>query len=65
MVSRRSLIQAGIALPLVTGPLIGCSRKQGPVKSFYRPALAQVHMPVRVPFGFHGSWIADGDLTAV
>ena len=30
-----------------------------------RPALAQIRLPVRVPFGFHGSWIADGDLTAV
>ena len=30
-----------------------------------RPALAQIQLPVRVPFGFHGSWIADGDLTAV
>ena len=24
-----------------------------------RPALAQVHLPVRVPYGFHGNWIAD------
>ena len=25
-----------------------------------RPALASVHLPARVPYGFHGSWIADG-----
>ena len=30
-----------------------------------RPALAQIQLPVRVPYGFHGSWIADGDSTAV
>jgi carotenoid cleavage dioxygenase-like enzyme len=24
------------------------------------PPLARVHLPVRVPYGFHGSWIADG-----
>ncbi len=28
-----------------------------------RPALAQVHLPVRVPYGFHGNWIADDKLT--
>ena len=27
-----------------------------------RPALAQVHLPVRVPYGFHGNWIADDQL---
>ena len=27
-----------------------------------RPALAQVHLPVRVPYGFHGNWIADDDI---
>jgi 8'-apo-carotenoid 13,14-cleaving dioxygenase len=25
-----------------------------------RPAIATVHLPARVPYGFHGSWIADG-----
>ncbi|HIG44596.1 MAG: carotenoid oxygenase family protein [bacterium] len=29
-----------------------------------RPALAQVHLPVRVPYGFHGSWIPDDDVSA-
>jgi len=24
------------------------------------PAVATIHLPVRVPYGFHGSWIADG-----
>ena len=27
-----------------------------------RPALARVHLPVRVPYGFHGNWIADDEL---
>ena len=29
-----------------------------------RPALAQVHLPVRVPYGFHGSWVPDDDVSA-
>ena len=28
--------------------------------SFDKPPVARIHMPARVPFGFHGSWIADG-----
>ncbi len=28
-----------------------------------RPALAQVHLPVRVPYGFHGNWLSDDDLS--
>ena len=27
-----------------------------------RPALAQIHLPVRVPFGFHGSWVSDEEV---
>ena len=37
MVTRRSLIKAGVALPLAAGTLMGCSRDQGPVKGYYRP----------------------------
>ena len=29
-----------------------------------RPALAQIHLPVRVPYGFHGSWVPDDDVAA-
>jgi carotenoid cleavage dioxygenase-like enzyme len=25
---------------------------------FDREPLAQIHLPVRVPFGFHGNWIS-------
>ena len=24
--------------------------------------VARVHLPVRVPYGFHGSWISDAEL---
>ena len=27
-----------------------------------RPALATVHLPVRVPYGFHGAWVPDGGI---
>ncbi len=27
-----------------------------------RPALAQVHLPDRVPYGFHGNWVSDTDV---
>ena len=23
------------------------------------PAIARVHLPVRIPFGFHGNWVSD------
>jgi carotenoid cleavage dioxygenase-like enzyme len=29
---------------------------------FDAPPIATVHLPVRIPFGFHGSWVADGTL---
>jgi carotenoid cleavage dioxygenase-like enzyme len=29
-----------------------------------RPALAQIHLPVRVPYGFHGNWVPDDDVSA-
>ena len=28
---------------------------------FSRPALASVHLPARVPYGFHGNWLPDAD----
>jgi carotenoid cleavage dioxygenase len=28
-------------------------------QDFTAPPVATVHLPVRVPFGFHGNWIAD------
>lgn len=29
--------------------------------SFEKEPVARIHLPVRVPFGFHGSWIPDAD----
>jgi carotenoid cleavage dioxygenase-like enzyme len=29
-------------------------------QDFVRESVARIHLPVRVPLGFHGSWIADG-----
>ena len=26
---------------------------------FGKPPVARIHMPTRVPFGFHGSWMSD------
>ena len=28
-----------------------------------RPPIAQVHLPVRVPYGFHGNWVADAQVS--
>ncbi len=28
--------------------------------NFDKPPVARIQIPARVPFGFHGSWIADG-----
>lgn len=30
-------------------------------QDFAGPPVARIHLPVRVPFGFHGSWIPDAD----
>ena len=30
-----------------------------------RPALAQVHLPERVPYGFHGNWVNDVEVSPV
>ena len=27
-----------------------------------RPPIAEVHLPVRVPYGFHGNWVADSEV---
>ena len=29
--------------------------------NFEKEPVARIHLPVRVPFGFHGSWIPDAD----
>jgi len=29
-------------------------------QDFVGESVARIHLPVRVPLGFHGSWIADG-----
>ncbi len=28
-------------------------------QEFDKPPVARIHLPTRVPFGFHGSWIPD------
>jgi carotenoid cleavage dioxygenase len=28
-------------------------------QDFTAPPVATIHLPVRVPFGFHGSWLPD------